>query len=368
MYGGFVGDRIEDRAARDWRTHATVLSGDLLGNDGANFSNNDDNSIHVVSASGGTLVLDGLFVRGGNANGTTTLTQRGGGLDATSASSVTIRNCVFESNSVEWYGGAAFLPNVPVQIINSDFHGNRGVNGSSYGAAVVMGVGGRIDGCLFENNVAVRGTAVCGQAATTTAAVTIVHSTFRNNTATQGVLYFGAGGGTIEVANSVFDGNSGTSGTCGLATQSSNPLTTRLTNTLFLRNSCGGSLVSASDKLYLRNVTAAFGTSSVPFSATSIVYAYNSILREAASGSQFSTTNAVANCNTPGGADPQLDTTTGIPASTSPVINAGNNTYVPADTADVDGDGNTTEILPIDLAGNARIQGGTVDIGAYEVK
>ena len=62
----------------------------------------------------------------------------------------------------------------------------------------------------------------------------------------------------------------------------------------------------------------------------------------------------------------------------SPCIDAGNNADVPADPADLDGDGNTTEPLPFDLAGGVRFAddpatadtgAGTapiVDIGAYE--
>jgi uncharacterized repeat protein (TIGR01451 family) len=62
----------------------------------------------------------------------------------------------------------------------------------------------------------------------------------------------------------------------------------------------------------------------------------------------------------------------------SPAIDAGDNTTVPTDTADLDDDGNTAEPLPLDLAGSARILdvagsadtgNGTppvVDMGAYE--
>jgi hypothetical protein len=72
------------------------------------------------------------------------------------------------------------------------------------------------------------------------------------------------------------------------------------------------------------------------------------------------------NCITLGSSDPLLDAN-GVPAANSPAVNAGSNTYLPADVADVDGDGDTAETLPLDYAGNARVQGGTVDIGAYEV-
>jgi|GEM_PF-2511658 len=54
--------------------------------------------------------------------------------------------------------------------------------------------------------------------------------------------------------------------------------------------------------------------------------------------------------------------------ATSPAIAAGDNAFTPADILDVDNDGNTTEDLPQDYAGGARIQGcsSNVDIGAYE--
>jgi hypothetical protein len=56
----------------------------------------------------------------------------------------------------------------------------------------------------------------------------------------------------------------------------------------------------------------------------------------------------------------------------SPCIDAGDNNSVPADIADLDGDGNTTEPLPWDLDGNSRIVDGdndgnsVVDMGADE--
>jgi len=46
--------------------------------------------------------------------------------------------------------------------------------------------------------------------------------------------------------------------------------------------------------------------------------------------------------------------------------NAGDNSLLPADMLDLDGDGNTSEPIPFDLAGNPRGFNGTVDMGAYE--
>jgi hypothetical protein len=53
IYGGFAGTETS-RDDRDWQTHVTTLSGDLLGDDGPGFANYGDNSYHVVTGSGVT--------------------------------------------------------------------------------------------------------------------------------------------------------------------------------------------------------------------------------------------------------------------------------------------------------------------------
>lgn len=53
-------------------------------------------------------------------------------------------------------------------------------------------------------------------------------------------------------------------------------------------------------------------------------------------------------------------------AAGSPCADTGGNAAIPPDAADLDGDANTAEPLPLDADGNPRIFAGTVDVGAYE--
>jgi hypothetical protein len=52
--------------------------------------------------------------------------------------------------------------------------------------------------------------------------------------------------------------------------------------------------------------------------------------------------------------------------ATSPLTDAGNTTKLPADTADLDKDGDTSEAIPLDIRGRNRVLDTSVDVGAYE--
>ena len=54
LYGGFPATGTPVFGDRAPKTHVTTLSGDRLGNDGPNFTNNSENSYRVVTAIGVT--------------------------------------------------------------------------------------------------------------------------------------------------------------------------------------------------------------------------------------------------------------------------------------------------------------------------
>ena len=93
----------------------------------------------------------------------------------------------------------------------------------------------------------------------------------------------------------------------------------------------------------------------------------------APSGAQIGGTATVAYCDIQGGyggtgnidADPQLDANR-CPQAGSPVIDTGNSALLPADTFDLDHDGNRAEPTPLDIGHNLRVIGPAVDMGAYE--
>jgi len=70
LKGGHAGFGQSDPNARDIKTYETILSGDMNGNDGPDFTNHDENSYHLVASSGtnATTVLDGFAITGGNAD------------------------------------------------------------------------------------------------------------------------------------------------------------------------------------------------------------------------------------------------------------------------------------------------------------
>ncbi|MCP4592936.1 MAG: hypothetical protein GY842_19545, partial [bacterium] len=122
MYGGFAGGE-SSLAERDIEANPTTLSGDLDGDDAVNFANYDENSHHVVTASGmpSTTVLDGFVISGGNALDSTM--SRGGGL-AVDTGNPTIARCAFEHNEAR-EGGAIYAIGARPTVTDCRFQWNR---------------------------------------------------------------------------------------------------------------------------------------------------------------------------------------------------------------------------------------------------
>ena len=120
---------------REPSQYETILSGDLLENDGPDFANNDENSIHVVTGSTITdpnTILDGFTITAGNANGSGP-DDDGGGMYNDSGSP-TVISCTFRGNSA-FTGGGMYNSNSSNPIVtNCRFTGNvtSGAGGGMY--------------------------------------------------------------------------------------------------------------------------------------------------------------------------------------------------------------------------------------------
>jgi hypothetical protein len=114
--------------------HASVLSGDLSGNDAPGFVNNADNSYHVVTA-GSTVttstIFDGFFIVGGNADSY----EGGGGFRMTGASP-RVFNCTITANSALNNGGGIAVENGSPELANLIVARNRTTNGDGAGSGI----------------------------------------------------------------------------------------------------------------------------------------------------------------------------------------------------------------------------------------
>jgi predicted outer membrane repeat protein len=117
LYGGFAGTEAS-KDQRDPAAYATILSGDLNGDDNSNITSDEptraENVYHVISSFGGgeTAILDGFTIIGGNANLTPRQpTARGGGMWNGSAGSPILRNVIFTANSSLELGGGMYNEN-----------------------------------------------------------------------------------------------------------------------------------------------------------------------------------------------------------------------------------------------------------------
>jgi hypothetical protein len=367
-------------------------------------------------------VLEAVTIRGGNAD-------YGGGIRIASGAAPTIRNCLITNNVAVNGGGinvagavSIILKGVTIRnnqatatlnrtgggglrvvqdvsspdvtVLDSRIEGNTSTSGSGGGILVDLATL-HISNSTIANNSAGGynggGIAVAGDPTTGAFAnAFIANCRIFGNTAAQkgGALRFNNidAANTVQVVNTLIYGNtSNDNGAAVDAWQASPTLTnctitenTELSNNAIIYAHTFGTPgppradITLNNSIVFNNPTA--GPLTVTGDANSSVTITYSDVDDA--------TNYPAGSNGNINADP-LFINAAIAnfrlQTTSPAIDAGDNTAVPPDTLDLDGDGNTAEATPIDLGGAARFVdvpkiadtgNGTapiVDMGAYEV-
>jgi predicted outer membrane repeat protein len=403
--------------------------------------NYDDNSVHVVTGSGtdATAVLDGFTITAGYAD-LPHPHDRGGGLHNGSApaGSPTVVNCKFMGNYACYGGGISNECGSRPMVIDSLFQGNLAWEGNGAGidnnyrtrctvvACVFQGntaayCGGGISSggcnpqvidCTFVRNVALSldpnweqdgGGAIFHWS--TTNVIRVHYCIFADNMAFDGC------GGAVnnryadrpEFVNCAFYGNSATEAGAGIFLWCSGAVV----NCIFAGNAAGtdgGGLFYRAGSSVVQNCTfsgnvaggegGGIYVAGQPRIANTILwgntpenvggYGADAVIEYCDVGGGWpGTGNIDANpvFVDPDGPDNDPNTLADNDyrlSTGSPCVDAGCNWAVPRDTADLDGDGDTDEITPLDLDGEGRFFDDPntpdtgcgwppiVDMGAYE--
>jgi hypothetical protein len=140
IYGGFAGTETL-LSQRDWTTNETILSGDFGGDDdvsgiGASLiiNNNAENAYHVFMVTTATSpILDGLTIKGGNANGSSTIQLNGnqffrvfGGGIYVRIGNMQLSNLKIMNNSAGGGGGLYLDANARTVMTNVNIEKNVG--------------------------------------------------------------------------------------------------------------------------------------------------------------------------------------------------------------------------------------------------
>ncbi len=381
LRGGYAGLGAADPDQRDIALYETILSGDLAGDDAPNFQNIGENSYHVVSAYGEhgadiTAILEGFTVRGGNGNGADFTNEvHGGGLITTSGGGCTVVDCTFRENTSEIRGGAMYIEDADVALQNCLFTNNTG----TIGVCIQMRGDSNLTaaGCAFRDNEGF----ACGGIIKFGGTLKATGCEFSTNVLTDGGGGLLLGEGPASVANCVFKQNH-----CGFIGGGINCVYgASLANCVFSGNvAYQGGGVYCSWTMPTDNCTFAnnhpdglfVDWNGGPIITNSILWGNTTTQVQYYQGDTpppvyFS--DVQGGWSGPGSNNLDADPLFVQPGTDnlrlgfgSPCVDAGDTASLPADALDIDGDGDTAEPLPLDLADAPRVQGAAVDMGAYE--
>ncbi len=347
VYGGFdVADA--SLSERNWRVNKTILSGDIGGDDTDSnrdgiIENADDikgtemvdaggmmtviaNNSYTVVTGASDAILDGFTITAGQSNapaGTGNYINRGGGVYNIDNHNLTLTNITFSGNAANVGGGFYAKGSDNLTLTNIVFSNNTATILGG-GGLTIRGGGAILTNVAFSGNMASFG----GGIQSVDANLTLTNVVFSNNTATN------VGGGSQIRKNT------------GSAVAI-------LTNVIMWGNTgaaCTGDNFKGNVNFCTFNVQPTISHSLIQDCGVS-------------GSSIWSSATNLSRCGTDGGnnidADPLFDDDLRLRAG-SPAIDAGSN---------VDPSDNTKVLFvtgALDLAGNPRIVGSSIDMGAYE--
>jgi predicted outer membrane repeat protein len=371
IYGGFEGNEAA-RTDRAPRQHRVTLSGDIDG-DGTLAGN----SYHVLFFNGSTgappittaTVLDGVTVTGGNAQGSGDDREGGAlfcdGRDAGQRCSPRITGVTFAGNQAAGNGGAVY---------NTGFNG--GTSSPRFTNVSFTGNTASDDGGALYND---------GSGGPSVSSPTLANVVFAGNRAERdgGAIFNNAssnGTSSPRITNASFTGNAAAThggAVYNFAAFGDGSTTARFENVILWDNTADADADGngEGDEIYNFDAPTTLDHTLVEGGLGSADI--NNEGPDASvtdGGGNLSGDPLFADPSQPNGAD-------GVPGTLddglrvtmgSPVIDAGATSLLPADAADLDGDGDTSEPLSLDRALAVRQQNATgsagfpVDVGAYE--
>lgn len=359
-----------------------------------------------ISNGSGPTVTDCTFVR--NRAVFVADFAGGGGVYNRVGVGVSFRDCVFSENVSSQYAAAMANHTSSPDIIGCDFVNNRGDKAeNTVGGGIVnfSGASPWIEDCVFQGNTATIGAAITNDE---NCFPVIVNSLFADNASPGGGVVFNPPGNGSTIFNSVFRNNFGGgiynfdaaltvvgcvfTGNVGVADNGGAIGAIGLSDVLLVNSTLHGNSSQGFGGAISLGQYEGSGPAAVATIHNSILWNNSSSAGTGETGQigigNGSTATLAHTClqgwtgslggtgNT--GSNPMFldadgpDNVTGTAddnlrlVAVSPLINQGDNLLLPADFADLDGDGDVSEPLPLDADLNPRVTGAAVDMGAYE--
>jgi parallel beta-helix repeat protein/predicted outer membrane repeat protein len=316
-----------------------------------------------------SATFDGLIIEDG-------ADLDGGGIHVGANTSLTLTGSIVRDNSASDDGGGIFVDdNASITLINSTVSGNGAGSdgGGIYGftdATLVLA-----NSTMSGNSAGEQGGAIFvarpGLISGGAASITLTNSTLSGNSATSGGGIYGDRNNPITLISSTVTGNSADLVGGGIANYGASGVIT-LTNSIVAGNFAGlagrdlHGLVFSHLVFTGENIV---GSSPVNFASETGDFTFVNGASQAALETVFAVV----------GNDPSTGVLSGALADNGGPVqtvaiqtggiaqDAGDNGELPPDAKDLDGDGNTTEPLPVDARGFTRIVGTNVDVGAFEL-